>query len=395
MALAPNTKVRVKNDPSRIGHTTAARKNIGPMQYVQVDYGTTKNYHPESHLEVVLEHENPDVLFKKCAFGAPDTLRMAVILEKLQGQITNMFYSMNVSSADFLPYQFKPVLKFIESISGRILIADEVGLGKTIEAAYIWKELEARKDAKRLLVVCPAVLREKWKHDLHNLFGIRAQIWDARTLHNEISQAYLDPYSTFVGIVSIEAIRTKYDEDSDTPAKTFQDKITELLITQRDRQADFSLFDLVIIDEAHYLRNQNTANNKTATLIRDTAEHLVLLSATPVQTSSRNLYELLRLMAPEDYYDYQAYLGAIEENRPILDAIAAINKASTTFKDIQHHSQQLRRLVDESIRDRMEAVYRSGDPTPQERVDISWRLSEYSYLNEYMNRICKRDVKTC
>lgn len=394
MALAPNTKVRVKNDPSKIGHTTAARKNIGPMQYVQVDYGTTKNYHPESHLEVVLEHENPDVLFKKGAYGAPDTLRMAVILEKLQGQITNMFYSMNVSSADFLPYQFKPVLKFIESISGRILIADEVGLGKTIEAAYIWKELEARKDAKRLLVVCPAVLREKWKHDLHNLFGIRAQIWDAKSLYNEINQAYLDQYSTFVGIVSIEAIRTKYDEDSETPAKTFQDKITKILITQRDRQADFSLFDLVIIDEAHYLRNQNTASNKTATLIRDTAEHLVLLSATPVQTSSRNLFELLRLMAPEDYYDYQAYLGAIEENRPILDAIAAINRANTTYQDIQYHSQQLYHLVDESIRNKMETVYLSGNPTPQERVDISWRLSEYSYLNEYMNRTRKRDVKT-
>lgn len=394
MAFDPNTKVRVIHDPSKIGYTTAARKKIGPMEYVQVDFGTTKSYYPESHLEIVHEYENPEVLFKRGAFGAPDSLRMAVILEKLRGQITNMFYSMNVSSADFLPYQFKPVLKFIESVSGRILIADEVGLGKTVEAAYIWKELEARKDAKRLLVICPAVLREKWKNDLYKLFGIRSQIWDAKTLYEELKQAHLDAFSTFTAIVSIESVRTKYDEDAETAAKTYQEKITKLLLEQRTRQADFNLFDLVIIDEAHYLRNQNTASNKTATLMRDNTDHLVLLSATPVQTSDRNLFELLRLMAPEDYYDYQAYTNAVEENKPILDAIAALNNSKTTYRDMLHHSSKLQNLVDTSIRQKMESIYSSGNPSPQDRVDLSWRLSEYSYLNEYMNRTRKRDVKT-
>ena len=63
---------------------------------------------------------------------------------------------MESSRTDFYPHQFRPVLKFIESPIGRLLIADEVGLGKTIEFIYIWKELQARQDARRLLIVCPA-----------------------------------------------------------------------------------------------------------------------------------------------------------------------------------------------------------------------------------------------
>ena len=75
---------------------------------------------------------------------------------------------MNNSATEFFPHQFKPVMKFIESTTGRLLIADEVGLGKTIEAMYIWEELIARENSRRLLIVCPAVLCEKWKNDLYN-----------------------------------------------------------------------------------------------------------------------------------------------------------------------------------------------------------------------------------
>ncbi len=393
MPFKPMTKVRKKNDPSKIGYTTGIVRS-GAIPLCQVDFGTTKSYVAENFLEEIIEHANPEELFYQGDFGHPESLRMAVILEKLRGQITNMFYSMNVSAADFFAYQFKPVLKFIESVSGRILIADEVGLGKTIEASYIWKELEARKDARRLLIVCPAVLREKWKHDLFKLFGIRAVIWDTRMMLEEIKQVMVDPFSSFTGIVSIEAIRTRFSEESEVPAKSPTEKIAEIMLEQRDGDSNSKLFDLVIIDEAHNLRNANTASNWTATLIRDNTEHLVLLSATPVQTSDRNLFELLKLLAPEDYYDYHAYTNAVDDNRPILDAISAINSFQTTHDEIIEHSRALESLVDPALRGRMETAYAEGIPSPQERVDLSWRLSEYSYLNEYMNRTRKRDVNT-
>jgi SNF2 family DNA or RNA helicase len=77
-------------------------------------------------------------------------------------------------------------MRFIESPVGRMLIADEVGLGKTIEATYIWKEIQARQLARRLLIVCPAMLREKWRSALRKRFNITGQIILARDLFERI-----------------------------------------------------------------------------------------------------------------------------------------------------------------------------------------------------------------
>ena len=100
---------------------------------------------------------------------------------KIDSNLSNVFYSMQASRTDFYAHQFKPVYKFIESLDGRILIADEVGLGKTIEAGLIWLETKARRaDARRLLIVCPPMLREKWKKELRTRFDTRAEIYDSR-----------------------------------------------------------------------------------------------------------------------------------------------------------------------------------------------------------------------
>src|SRR3546814_2773206 len=81
-----------------------------------------------------------------------------------------------------MPHQFKPLLALLDSPSRGLLIADEVGLGKTIEAGLIWTELRFRTNATRLLVVCPAMLTDKWKKELSNRFGTDARIMGAAEL---------------------------------------------------------------------------------------------------------------------------------------------------------------------------------------------------------------------
>src|SRR5690606_10948814 len=98
--------------------------------------------------------------------GRPIDLRRTLTHVKLSGRLANVIYSMEATNTDFYAYQFKPVLKILESPSNGILIADEVGLGKTIEAGLIWTELRSRFDMRRLLVLCPAALREKWRREL-------------------------------------------------------------------------------------------------------------------------------------------------------------------------------------------------------------------------------------
>ena len=171
------------------------------------------------------------------------------------------------------PHQFKAVLKFIESPVGRLLIADEVGLGKTIESIYIWKELQARQDARRLLVVCPAMLREKWRDDLAQRFGIVARVVSGKQLLERMTEAvHRGLNDTFVYITSLEGLRPPANfanHDQNSVRARFA-----RLLDQNTATASSAMFDLVIIDEAHHLRNPATANNRLGRLLRDSSLHL-------------------------------------------------------------------------------------------------------------------------
>ena len=135
-----------------------------------------KIFLPEYALKKVGIDKDWTELLAEFEFGRADDLRRNLTHIHLCGRLANLVYSMDATHIDFLPYQYKPVLSFLESPSKGLLIADEVGLGKTIEAGLIWTELRSRFESRRLLVVCPAFLRDKWCLELKNRFGIEARI---------------------------------------------------------------------------------------------------------------------------------------------------------------------------------------------------------------------------
>jgi hypothetical protein len=141
------------------------RRRVGTgrsILMVEVDFGPNeRQFKRYNLLELVAEEQDPLETLRHGPYGGPEDLRRVLTFEKIKGELTNVFYSMEASNTDFYAHQFKPVMRFIESAAGRLLIADEVGLGKTIEATYIWKELQARQGARRLLIVCPAMLRRQ------------------------------------------------------------------------------------------------------------------------------------------------------------------------------------------------------------------------------------------
>lgn len=256
-------------------------------------------------------------MFESGRFLGINELRRILAFIRIKGDITNIYYSMNNSATEFFPHQFKPVMKFIESTTGRLLIADEVGLGKTIEAMYIWEELIARENSRRLLIVCPAVLCEKWKNDLFNYFSIESEIVKAKDLLDNIKQAVSQPLKKhFALITSLEGIRYKEKINvffDNSPRANLDEFLEELAASNKDE-----VFDLVIIDEAHYLRNSETASFKTASKLRDNAKNLVLLSATPIQTGEENLFNLLRILSPEEFYDKYAFYRLLEESQNFI-----------------------------------------------------------------------------
>ena len=389
-------EVRLKANPGRRGKTTGKVRRDGTRTLVEVQFGPTeKSYKPKNLLEQCGDDESIEGLLRQGRFGSPDDLRRILTFEKLKGQLTNVFYSMESSQADFYAHQFKPVLKFLNSPVGRILIADEVGLGKTIEAMYIWKELQARENARRLLIVCPAMLRQKWEDDLRQRFNIFADIVDAKDLLGRIRRCLENQHNqSFICIASLEGLRPSANWE-DLSATNARAELARLLDANPAGE-NFGLFDLAIIDEAHYLRNSNTASYRVGQLIRDAAHHLLLLTATPIQVHSSNLYQLLRLISPNDFFNQMIFENMLAANQPVINALQYLwANPSEPAKAKEAVNQALcssyfsnNRLLEQI----QQTLSETPKPNAVDRIELGYKLEKVSLLGQYITRSRKRDV---
>jgi superfamily II DNA or RNA helicase len=167
-------------------------------------------------------------------------------------------------------YQTETVRKVLKQYRGRVLLADEVGLGKTVEAGMVLKEYILRGMAERVLILCPASLVGQWRDEMSAKFGI-----DCATSHDPLLRA--DPIS-FWGQPRV---------------------IASIAVARRKEQAEMLAtldYDVVVVDEAHHLRDQSSASYRLVNSLRK--RFLLLLSATPVQNSLLELYNLLTLLQP-------------------------------------------------------------------------------------------------
>ncbi|ARP64300.1 hypothetical protein A9K65_013605 [Mesorhizobium sp. WSM1497] len=394
-AESSGTRVRLRDNPGRQGTTTGRIKRAGSFLMVEVDFGPNeKQFKRYDLLEPVNETKDFIDLLERGVFGGPSDLRRVLTFEKIKGELTNIFYSMEASNTDFYPHQFKPVMRFIESPVGRMLIADEVGLGKTIEATYIWKELQARESARRLLIVCPAMLREKWRSDLRKRFNITGEIISAHDLLDRVKDVADHRTSdSFVYITSLEGLRppANYEDEKSGGVKA---RFARLL-DENTATEDFAIFDLVIIDEAHYLRNPSTGNNRLARLLREAGHHLILLTATPIQIGSDNLFQLLRLIDPDQFYDsflFQEILSAnsciVRAQRCLWQQPADLGGALEALVDARESDY----FRTDPVLIRIQQSLHDGQLDTERRVEILRLLESRSLLSQYMTRSRKREV---
>lgn len=222
---------------------------------------------------------------------------------KLSDRLADTVYSFRATRTVFRPYQFRPVIRLLEAERLRLLIADEVGLGKTIEAGLIWTELDARNQAGRVLVVCPSMLVAKWQFEMEERFGYRPAILDRSGLSDLLDRVETDRLpERYHAICSIERLRTWSG--------------LETLAEIGPR------FDLIIADEAHAFRNAETKNHALGALLADWADALVLLSATPLNLGNEDLFTLLGLLSPGDFDDPTTFVQRLQPNA-VLNRVAA------------------------------------------------------------------------
>ena len=397
-AWAPNLAGQVvclRDNPGRQGTTTGRTKQAGSFLMVEVDFGPNeKLFKRYDLLEPVEVEEEMFDLLGSARFGGPIDLRRILTFEKIKGDLTNVFYSMEVSNTDFYPHQFKPVLKFIESPVGRLLIADEVGLGKTIESIYIWKELQARHDARRLLVVCPAMLREKWRSDLKKRFNIYSEIVSSKQLLERVAEfAERGGNHAFIYITSLEGLRPPSDFEDEIKTST-RARFARLL-DQNTATDEFALFDFVILDEAHYLRNPATASNRLGRMLREASHHIALLTATPIQISSDNLYQLLRLIDPDEFYDSFLFAEMMRANGLVVRALRSLWRLPPdldTATDAINAALSNPYFADDAVLKRVNQQVATIASDTAKRVELARLLEARSLLGQYMTRSRKREV---
>src|SRR5260370_3181855 len=227
-------------------------------------------------------------------------------------------YSLNAARVNFIPYQFRPVLKFIHSDRPRLLIADEVGVGKTIEAGLILRELQARKDVRSALIICPKplVTERKWQTEMKR-FDEQFIHLDGSTLRHCIKETDLD------------GAWPEHYEKAILPFSLFNQELLSSSLSKKNKRRMIGLleldppphFDLVIVDEAHHLRNTNTAIHQGVHYFCEQAEAVIFLSATPIQMRNNDLYVLLNLLRPALILDKNSFDHMAEPNRSINYAV--------------------------------------------------------------------------
>ncbi len=181
---------------------------------------------------------------------------------------------------DLFPYQLEPALAVVRGLTPRLLIADDVGLGKTIQAGLILAELRLRRQAERVLILTPAALRSQWQSELADRFRLEAEVIDAAALARQVATHWrgLNPWALDgIRIVSIDFAKRP-------------EALGPILE---------SFWDVVLVDEAHGA----TAVNERAAAVRllaSRARRLVLLTATPHTGRHEAFVDLCRLGRLDD-----------------------------------------------------------------------------------------------
>jgi ERCC4-related helicase len=247
------------------------------------------------------------------------------------------------------PHQIEAALfAFRSPLSKGAILADEVGLGKTIEAGILLAQRWAERH-RRLLVICPANLRKQWSQELADKFFLPTAIVETKTFNESVRSGNLNPFDqSKIIICSFQFARAK-----------------EPYLRQ-------TAWDLVVIDEAHRLRNVYKPANKIGKAIKGSLanRHKVLLTATPLQNSLEELYGLVSIIDEFTFGDlrsFKAQFGKLRSAQPISQA---------EVEELLNNFTLGKRAFSEKL-----------------KAQEAWFSKEYGGLKERLKPICQRTLR--
>ena len=223
-------------------------------------------------------------------------------------------------------YQLEPVARALTMPRVNLLIADDVGLGKTIEAGLIAQEMLLRHRARRILVVCPAPLTIKWREEMSNRFGLDFTVLNADALRTlrRTHGLQANPFTVFPRtIISLAWLRTPRVQ-----------RLLDEVLPSADRHVSF--FDLLVVDEAHHCAPPaprrtdgyavDSLQTRAVQRLGRHSQHRLFLSATPHNGYSESWQALLEMLDP------QRFARGVRPEQSAVDAVM-VRRLKDTIKN--------------------------------------------------------------
>lgn len=380
----PGQIVRLKSNPARIFPILSMLPNSNGERRYQV----FENNKPTNYYASQLED-----------YPVPADERTTLPLAEFHARLTSLLltapssanlYSLHSGRVRYVPYQYRPVLKLLRADRPRLLIADDVGVGKTIEAGLILKELQARSEIKSVLILCPKplVAEGKWRIEMKR-FGEEFTHLDGDTLRHCLHETDLD------GEWPRQHSRTIL------PFSLFDDTLLNGIQKRRKKIKGLlnldppPRFDLVIVDEAHHIRNSSTWLHQGVKFFCDHAEAVIFLTATPIQMGNQDLFTLLNVLRPDLVIDKASFEFMAEPNPHIH---AAANHLRSAAADSQQQAVAELKVAhsfffsDPPDFQRVLDTLAEPEISPATRVSLIREIERFSTFDSLINRTRRRDI---
>lgn len=283
-------------------------------------------------------------------------------------------------------YQLDPVARAIMMPRVNLLIADDVGLGKTIEAGLVAQELLIRYRAHRILIICPAALQVQWHDQMRDKFGLEFRIVDSQLMH-ELRRSrgiHVNPWTHFPRLItSIDFLKRE------RPMRLFSEVLPPEGASPYPRK-----FDLLILDEAHNVapagRGKYATDSQRTQMLRRLAphfEHKLFLSATPHNGYRESFSALLELL------DNQRFARSVEPDHDQLNAIMVRRLKSELPKRWDGTDRFPKRVIQElpvNYTQEEHTAHQLLQEYAQARVERSREHTLERYATEFVLKLLKK-----
>lgn len=276
---------------------------------------------------------------------------------KLNSASEDKFTSvLSEAKVDLNPHQVEAALfAFRSPLSKGALLADEVGLGKTIEAALVISQKWAERK-RHILIICPATLRKQWSMELAEKFYLPTTILERKNFKRILNDTYSNPFDTTSSIIICSYPFARKNIEHVSRVK----------------------WELVVMDEAHCLRNVYRNNNKTGLALKLGLQPFkkILLTATPLQNDIKELYGLISIID-------NGYFGDIHSFSSQYNKVSL--RDSATYTELR---KRILPIVHRTLRSQVQAYvkYTNRIPIVQEYIPSDDEIALAELINEYLDR---------